>query len=109
MVEEEISIFSRLRKPPSQTSSEKQKSVVVSKASICLICLGFQIDTQKEWVGGSGSALPDCEKSSGQDSPTKATWQQAWALALPVEVALPAPWTKAVFVFLVCFEGRKRY
>lgn len=108
-MEEEISIFSILRKPLSQTCSEKQKSVVVSKASICLICLGFQFDTQKELVGGSGSALPDCEKSSGQDSPRKATWQHVWALALPVEVALPAPWAKAVFVFFVCFEGRERY
>lgn len=69
MAEEEISVVSKLRKPLSQACSRKQKSVVVSKASVCLICLGFQIDTHREWVGGSGSALLECGSPGGGPSP----------------------------------------
>lgn len=110
MAEEGISVVSRLRKPLSQAWSRKQRSVVVSKASVCLICSGFQIATQREWAGGSGSAFLECEKSSGQGFPGKATGQHVWALALLAVALLYAPtsWAEAAFVFLVCSEGMER-
>lgn len=47
MAQEWICVVSRLRKPLSQAFSGKQRSVVFSKASVCLICLGFQIATRE--------------------------------------------------------------
>lgn len=81
MAEEEISVVSGFRKPLSQPCSGKQKSVVVFKASVCLICLGSQIDSQTEWVGGSGSALFESERRAARTSLGRPQWR-LWALAL---------------------------
>lgn len=81
MAEEGISVVLRFRKSLSQPCSRKQISVVVSRASVCLVCLGFQIDNQRAWMGGSGSALLESEKSSRQDFTGKVTGH-LYALAL---------------------------
>lgn len=81
MAEEGISVVLRFRKPLSQPCSRKQISVVVSRASVCLVCLGFQIDNQRAWMGGSGSALLESEKSSRQNFTGKVTGH-LYALAL---------------------------
>lgn len=94
MAEEGISVFSRFRKPLSQPCSRKQRFIVVSRASICLIYLGSQIDSQSTWVGGSESVLPEYEKSGCQDCFLMALW-----LVL-------GPWDGAAFVFLVFSEGK---
>lgn len=45
MAEEGISVVLGFRKPLNQLCSSKQRSVVVLKPSVCLICLGSQINS----------------------------------------------------------------
>lgn len=109
MAEGGISVVSRFRKPLSQACSRKWRSVVVSKASVYLIGLDFQINTRREWVGDSASVVLWCERSSGQDFPGKARQQRCvWALLSwwwPFDVLLhPGP---RLLLFSLS-EGRER-
>lgn len=85
MAEEGISVVSRLRKPLSQPCSRKQISVVVSRASVCLVCLGSQIDKQR--------AQLDLLSSKGEEQLPGLRWKghtPSWALTLVApELKLP--------------------
>lgn len=112
MAEEGISVVSGFGKPLGQLCSRKQKSFVVSKASVCWIHLGSQIGSQREWVGGSAPAPFECQPSSCPTALERPRWHlRALALlAVALQLALvppPSP-QQELPLFPVCSERRGR-
>lgn len=68
MSEEGISAVPGLRKPLSQPCSRKQRSVVISRASVCLVCLDSQIVSQRAWQGALDLLSSEREESTARTS-----------------------------------------
>lgn len=107
MSEEGISAVSGLRKPLSQPCSRKQRSVVVSRASVCLVCLDSQIDSQR-----AGWGALDLLSSRGRRAAARTSLERPHTLpgscsGDPLACSRPLSWSCLCLSSLLWGERRK--